>query len=138
MHPAKRRQWRHRSCGANGAGDHQTTWAKGKVKHVQHPFGFFVCFVSYVLYFLNLIFILCWSIVDLYCCVSFRGTAKWFSYTYIHSISDSFHIKITTEYSVYFSVLYHRSLLANYFMYNHVCSSQAPDLSLPSPTSVCF
>ena len=31
--------------GANGAGDHQTTWAKGKVKHVQHPFGFFVCFV---------------------------------------------------------------------------------------------
>ena len=31
-------------------------------------------------------------IVDLQCCVSFRCTAKWFSYTYtyIHSFSDSF------------------------------------------------
>ena len=30
------------------------------------------------------------SIVDLQCCVSFRDTVKWFSYTYIHSFSDSF------------------------------------------------
>ena len=26
----------------------------------------------------------CWSIVDLQCCVSFRGTAKWISYTYTY------------------------------------------------------
>ena len=42
-------------------------------------------------------FIICisyWSIVDLQCCVSFRCTAKWFSYTYtyIHSFSNSFPI----------------------------------------------
>ena len=44
--------------------------------------------------FFNLIFILYWSIVDLQCCVSFRCTPKWFSYTYtyIHSFSDSFSI----------------------------------------------
>ena len=35
-----------------------------------------------------------WSIVDLQCCVSFRYTAKWISYTYtyIHSVLDSFPI----------------------------------------------
>ena len=40
----------------------------------------------------NLIFILYWSIVDLQCYLSFRCTEKWFSYTYtyIHSFSDSF------------------------------------------------
>ena len=31
-----------------------------------------------------------WSIVDLQCCVSFRYTAKCFSYTYIHCFLDSF------------------------------------------------
>ena len=33
-----------------------------------------------------------WSIVDLQCCVNFRCTAKWISYTYtsIHSFLDSF------------------------------------------------
>ena len=37
-------------------------------------------------------FILFWSIVDLQCCISFRCTAKWFSYTYTHirSFSDYF------------------------------------------------
>ena len=30
-----------------------------------------------------------WNRFDLQCCVSFRCTAAWFSYTYIHSISDS-------------------------------------------------
>ena len=37
-------------------------------------------------------FILYWSIVDLQCCVNFRCTAKWFSYTYTytHSIFFSF------------------------------------------------
>ena len=42
----------------------------------------------------NLIFILYWNIVDLQYCISFRHTAKWFSYmyTYILSLSDSFPI----------------------------------------------
>ena len=31
-----------------------------------------------------------WSIIHLQCCVSFKYTAKWFSYTYICSFSDSF------------------------------------------------
>ena len=30
-----------------------------------------------------------WNRIDLQCCVSFRCTAAWFSYTYTHSISDS-------------------------------------------------
>ena len=34
--------------------------------------------------FFHLIFILYWSIVDLQCCVTFRCTAKWFSYTYTY------------------------------------------------------
>ena len=40
------------------------------------------------------VFILHWSIVDLQCCVSFRCTAKWLSYTYtyIHCFSNSFPI----------------------------------------------
>ena len=29
-----------------------------------------------------------WSIVNLQCCVSFRSTAKWFSFTYIHSVQS--------------------------------------------------
>ena len=45
-------------------------------------------------FFFNLIFISYWSIVDLQCYVSFRCTAKWFSYTYtyIHSFKNSFPI----------------------------------------------
>ena len=31
----------------------------------------------------NVIFILCWSIGDLQCCASFRGTAEWFSYIHL-------------------------------------------------------
>ena len=43
-------------------------------------------------FFFSLIFILYWSTVDLQCCVSFRHTAKWLSFTYIYmySLSDSF------------------------------------------------
>ena len=53
-------------------------------------FSFPVCFNGIVFiskaltYFLNFIFVLYWSIVDLQCCVSFRGTAKWFSYAYTY------------------------------------------------------
>ena len=35
-------------------------------------------------YFLSIIFILYWSLVDLQFCVSFRCTATWFSYTYMY------------------------------------------------------
>ena len=45
---------------------------------------------------LNYLFLFCQSRVDLQCCISFRGTAKGFSYIhiqlqciYIHSFSDS-------------------------------------------------
>ena len=55
------------------------------------PIFDFLCFMES---FLNLIFILYWSIVDLQCCVSFRRTAKWISCTYtcIYFFSDSFPI----------------------------------------------
>ena len=38
-----------------------------------------------------LIFILCWGVVGLQCCVNFRCTAKWFSYTctYFCSFADT-------------------------------------------------
>ena len=66
-----------------------------------------------------------WRIVDLQCCVSFRCTAKWFSYTYIntyiHSFSDSFPIWFITECWVEFPVLYSRSLLVICFIYCSVC-----------------
>ena len=44
--------------------------------------------------FFNLIFILYLGVVDLQCCVTFKCTAKWFSYTYsyIQSPSGSFPI----------------------------------------------
>ena len=49
--------------------------------------GFFtISLLSFFFFFFN------WSRADLQCCVSFRCTAKWFSYTYINicSFSDSF------------------------------------------------
>ena len=47
-----------------------------------------------------------WSLVDLQCCVSFRYTAKWISYTYtyIHSL-DSFPTQAIAEYWVESPVL---------------------------------
>ena len=58
--------------------------------------------------------------VELQCCVSFRCTAKWISYTYtyIHSFLDSFPIYAITEYWVEFPVLYSRCLLVIYFIYS--------------------
>ena len=54
---------------------------------------------------------------DLQCCVCFRYTAKWFSYTYIYSFSGSFLIQVITEYWADFPVLYSRSLLVIYLIY---------------------
>ena len=62
-----------------------------------------------------------WSIVDLQYCISFRCTAKWFSYTYIYiyiyisppfSFSDSLTIKAIVD----FAVLYSRFFLVIYFI----------------------
>ena len=63
-----------------------------------------------------------WSIVDLPCCVSFRCTAKWISYTYryIHSFLDSIPIMVITEYWVSFPVLYSRSLLFICFICSNI------------------
>ena len=73
-----------------------------------------------------------WSIVDLQCCDHFCSTTKWFSCTctHIHSLPDSFHTWIITEYWVEFSVLDNRSRLA----------SHSRDLSvhmpIPNPRSI--
>ena len=63
-------------------------------------FSFFFFFFGIRFYFFNLIFILYRGIVDLQCCVSFRYTAKWFSYTYIYI-------------SILFQVLFPYRLLQN-------------------------
>ena len=65
-----------------------------------------------------------WRIVDLQCCVIFCCSAKWINYiyTYIHSFRFYSHIVIT-EYWVEFPVLYSRSLLVIYFIYNSVYMS---------------
>ena len=70
----------------------------GVVLHPRFPFySFFFFFFLNTIYNLGWFF-LNWSIVDLQCCVSFRYTAKWFSYTYIyiyiHIFSDSFPLYI--------------------------------------------
>ena len=82
---------------------------------------------------LVLIFILYWCMVDLQCCVSFRCTAKWFSYayTYIHSFSISFPVQVITEYWVAFPVLCSRSLLIIYVIYSSVYML-IPNLIYPS------
>ena len=76
-----------------------------------------------------------WSIVDLQCCVSFRCTAKWVTYTntYIHSFLDSFPISVITEYWVEFPVLYSRSLEVTYFIYTSVYMSIPIFQFIPSP-----
>ena len=51
-----------------------------------------------------------WIIVDLQCCVSFRYTAKWFSYTYIY---------------LFFQILFHYKLLQN-TGYRSLCYTVGP------------
>ena len=63
---------------------------------------------------------LSWNITDLQCCVTFSRTAKWISYTYIHSFLDSFPIQAITEHWVEYPMLYSRSLLVTYFIYSSV------------------
>ena len=46
-----------------------------------------IILLSLCILFYNFLF---YIIVDLQCCFSCRYTAKWFGYTYIHSISDYF------------------------------------------------
>ena len=60
--------------------------------------------------------------VDFQCCVSFWCVAKWFSYTYtyIHSLSDSFPIWVITEGWVEFPVLYSKSLLVICFIFSRI------------------
>ena len=83
-----------------------------------------------------------WSIADLQCCVSFKGTAKWFHYT-------------CTYIFIIFQILFPYSLLQNieysslcytvgpcwlFTLYIVVCvfQSQAPNLSLPFPPPYTF
>ena len=55
------------------------------------------------------------------CCVSFRSIEGWvsYTYTYIHSFLDPFHMQALTEYWVEFPVLYNRSLLVICFIINY-------------------
>ena len=96
-----------------------------------------VCFFIILMYFILLKKFFYWSVVDLQCCVSFRCTAKWISYTYtyIHSFLGSFPIYVITEYWVEFPVLYSRSLLVIYFIYSSVYMSIPISRFIPPPQS---
>ena len=63
-----------------------------------------------------------WSIVDLVCCVSFRCTAKWFSYTYIYiyffQILFPYRLLQNIEYS---SLCYTPYWLSVLYIYSHMC-----------------
>ena len=54
----------------------------------------------------SLIFILYCSIVDLQCCVSFKGIAKRFSYTHMYTYA-CIHVYIC----IFFQILFHYKLL---------------------------
>ena len=64
----------------------------GSILARHHSMSYRIITPLFYLIFKN--FVLHWSIVDKQCCVSFRCTAKWFSYTYtcIYSFSNSFPI----------------------------------------------
>ena len=68
-----------------------------------------------------LIFILYWSIVDWKCWVSFRRTAKWFSYTYTMPILfQVLFLHRSLQNIEEFAELYSRSLLVIYFICSNV------------------
>ena len=74
-----------------------------------------------------------WSIVDLQHCVNFCCTAKWLSYTYIHS-HILFHYRLSQD-------IEHRSLcytvvpccLSILYILVCICLSQTPNPSFPYP-----
>ena len=70
--------------------------------------------------FFKLIFV---AVVDLQCCVHFCCTAKWISYTYIHSFLDSFPLHVITEYWPELPVLYSRFIELS-IIYIVVCISE--------------
>ena len=72
--------------GWNGGKVHIGTEQRLRLKNQEYSLYFFLS-ISFIL-LLSLVFccwFVYWSRVDLQCCVSFRYTAKWFSYTYIHN-----------------------------------------------------
>ena len=80
-----------------------------------------ISFNSFCLYVPHLYFIFYfnfyWSVVDLQCCISFRCTAKWISYTYtyIHSFRFFSHIGHYRVLSIEFPVLCSPPLYSGYY-----------------------
>ena len=67
--------------------------------------GPLVCGACWLVIFFSL-FTFYWSLVDLQCCVSFKCTAKWFSYTYTYSHSFSVFSHIGLSQNTKYSSLY--------------------------------
>ena len=91
----------------------------------------FVLFFNYIFY---------WSIVDLQCCVSFRCTAKWISYTYtyIHSFYRLFsridHYRVLSRVPCAI-----QQVLISYLFYIQQCLYVTPNLLIyPSPRPFSF
>ena len=66
---------------------------------------------GYILCVVQCIFFFNWNIVDLQCCIGFRCTAQWFSYTYI--------------YIYFFQILFPYRLLQN-IEYSSLCYTVGP------------
>ena len=71
-------------------------WRLGKWKFVSYIFSSTPWYpsCSMLLFFFLLNYFFNWIIVDLQCCVSFRYTAKWFSYTYIYLFFQTLYYKL--------------------------------------------
>ena len=74
-------------CRCLRGGDKKTQEVSLQILHTPSTYAVNYFIIKILLIFLNLIFILYWGIVDFPCCVSFRCTAKWFSYTYMYIYS---------------------------------------------------